>query len=123
MAARVAEKGDVNVQNKALWWPFNFALCHKILDREGEPMPRQTSADGHPIFVARSEAEALELYLKSLGGRRPVNDTMVEIAHNQLVEADKYPRKFQTIRMVRKAYQWAAEEPIGPLREKTGYVL
>ena len=123
MAARVAKKGGVIVQEKDLWWPYNFALCQKILNREGEPMPRQTTAEGHPIFVARSEAEALELYLKSLGGRRPANETMVQIARNQLVEADKYPGKFQTIRMVRKAYQWAAEEPIGPLREGTGWAV
>ena len=114
---------EANVTEKHLWWPDNFARCHAILDRDGEPMPRKTMADGHPIFVAHTEAEALELYLKSLGGARPVNETMARIAPNQLVGADKYPGKFGSIRITRKAYQWAANEPVGPLREGTGWVL
>lgn len=123
MAARVAKKGGVIVKEKHLWWPDNFARCYTILDREGEPMPRQTTAEGHPIFVAQTVEEAWELYLKSLGGRRPVGNIMVRIAPEQLVEADKYPTKFQSIRIVHKAGQWAAEEPVGPLREGTGWVL
>lgn len=113
----------MTMQEKHLWWPVNFANCHAILDRVLFFMPRKTRADAHPIFVARTEAEARELYLKSLGGAWPVNDNMARIAPNQLVEADKYPGKFGSIRITRKAYQWAANEPVGPLREGTGWVL
>lgn len=113
----------MTMQAKHLWWPDNFAQCHAILTREGEPMPRKTMADGHPIFVAHSETEAFELYVESLGGWRPVNATMVQVSSDQLVEADKYPGKFGSIRITRKAYQWAANEPVGSLREGTGWVL
>lgn len=112
------------MSQKYLWWPLNYATAHQILAAHGISLPRKTALEGLPIFVAHSEEEARELYKKSLGGVNPVNGGgVVAIVSNTAVSAERNPGRFGSIRITRKAYQWAATEPIGPLREGTGWVL
>ena len=123
MATRVAEKGSVIMQIKALWWPLNYAAAYAILSRAGYAVPRQTLLEGLPIFVARSAGEAQRLYEDGLGGANPIEGSMVAIDGNAVVRCAMHPGKLGSRDVEREAYQWADDEPIGLLRRGSGWVL
>jgi hypothetical protein len=111
------------MNDKVLWWPSNYATAYTILSRAGYALPRRTLLEGLPIFVARSDKEALGFYKESLGGLNPANDAMVALVSNYVVSCDIHPGRFGSRKVEREAYQWAAEEPLGLLRKGTGWVL